>query len=81
LVPENLRKKSAAYFANDVKKFGHLTTGFVGTPLLCSTLSDIGRDDLAFKLLNRKEFPSWLYPVTQGATTIWELNLSQCTVW
>jgi len=72
LVPENLRKKSAAYFANDVKKFGHLTTGFVGTPLLCSTLSDIGRDDLAFKLLNRKEFPSWLYPVTQGATTIWE---------
>lgn len=72
LVPENLREKSAAYFANDIKKFGHLTTGFVGTPLLCSTLSDIGRDDLAFKLLNRKEFPSWLYPVTQGATTIWE---------
>ena len=72
LVPENLREKSATYFANDVKKFGHLTTGFVGTPLLCSTLSDIGRDDLAFKLLNRKEFPSWLYPVTQGATTIWE---------
>ncbi len=72
LVPDNLKEKSAAYFAADVKKFGHLTTGFLGTPLLCKTLSQIGRDDLAFMLLNRKEYPSWLYPVTQGATTIWE---------
>ena len=72
LVPENLIEKASAYFAQDVEKFGHLTTGFLGTPLLCSTLSKIGRDDLAFMLLNRKEFPSWLYPVTQGATTIWE---------
>ncbi len=72
LIPEELRQKSADYFANDVEKFGHLTTGFVGTPLLCTTLSSIDRDDLAFMLLNRKEYPSWLYPVTQGATTIWE---------
>jgi len=72
LVPKNLRRKTAAYFAADVERFGHLTTGFVGTPLLCSSLSKIGRDDLAFMLLNRKEYPSWLYPVTQGATTIWE---------
>ncbi|MEM0995239.1 MAG: family 78 glycoside hydrolase catalytic domain, partial [Bacteroidota bacterium] len=72
LIPENLIEKSAQYFAKDVEKFGHLTTGFLGTPLLCPTLSSIGRDDLAFMLLNRKEFPSWLYPVTQGATTIWE---------
>ncbi|MRX64817.1 glycoside hydrolase family 78 protein [Maribacter luteus] len=72
LIPENLIDKSAGYFAQDVKKFGHLTTGFLGTPLLCSTLSKIGRDDLAFMLLNRKEFPSWLYPITMGATTIWE---------
>ncbi|GAB5552761.1 MAG: glycoside hydrolase family 78 protein [Saprospiraceae bacterium] len=72
LVPVELRAKTAAYFAQDVEKFKHLTTGFVGTPLLCSTLSSIGRDDLAFMLLNRKQFPSWLYPVTQGATTIWE---------
>jgi len=67
-----LIEKSARYFAADVEKFKHLTTGFLGTPLLCSTLSKIGRDDLAFMLLNRKEYPSWLYPVTQGATTIWE---------
>jgi alpha-L-rhamnosidase len=72
LIPKDLVGKSAEYFAQDVEKFGHLTTGFLGTPLLCSTLSKIGREDLAFMLLNRKEFPSWLYPITMGATTIWE---------
>lgn len=72
LIPDHLINKSAQYFAADVEKFGHLTTGFLGTPLLCSSLSKIGRADLAFMLLNRKEYPSWLYPVTQGATTIWE---------
>ena len=72
LIPEELKENAADYFAKDIEKFGHLTTGFLGTPLLCSTLSKIGRDDLAFMLLNRKEYPSWLYPVTQGATTIWE---------
>ena len=72
LLPENIKNNAAGYFAEDVEKFGHLTTGFVGTPLLCSTLSAVGRDDLAFMLLMRKEYPSWLYPVTQGATTIWE---------
>ena len=64
--------KAAAYLAEDVQKMKHLTTGFVGTPLLCQALSDHGYADLAFQLLTRKEYPSWLYPVTQGATTIWE---------
>lgn len=72
LLPDNLVKKAANYLAEDVEKFKHLTTGFLGTPLLCKTLSAIGRDDLAFMLLTRKDYPSWLYPVTQGATTIWE---------
>ena len=72
LLPENLVPKAASYFSSDVQKFGHLTTGFVGTPLLCKTLSAIGRDDLAYMLLNNKKYPSWLYPVLQGATTIWE---------
>jgi len=72
LLPEDLVSDAAAYLAGDVKKMGHLTTGFVGTPLLCKTLSDQGYEDLAFMLLNRKDYPSWLYPVTQGATTIWE---------
>ncbi|MCW3804475.1 alpha-L-rhamnosidase [Plebeiibacterium marinum] len=72
ILPDALKSQAAEYLAGDVEKFRHLTTGFVGTPLLCSTLSAIGRDDLAFMLLMRKEYPSWLYPVTQGATTIWE---------
>lgn len=72
LLPENLVSSAAKYLAEDVKKMGHLTTGFVGTPLLCQTLSDNGYEELAFMLLNRKDYPSWLYPVTQGATTIWE---------
>jgi alpha-L-rhamnosidase len=71
LTPE-IAAKAAIYYAKDVEKFKHLTTGFVGTPLLCKTLSAIGRDDLAYLLLNNKKYPSWLYPVLQGATTIWE---------
>ncbi|MCY1719022.1 glycoside hydrolase family 78 protein [Prolixibacteraceae bacterium Z1-6] len=72
LLPEELVPAAAKYLADDVKKMKHLTTGFVGTSLLCASLSDHGYEDLAFMLLNRKEYPSWLYPVTQGATTIWE---------
>ena len=72
LLPQAQRATAAARLAADVKKFGHLTTGFLGTPLLCQTLSDYGYLDLAYMLLNRTEYPSWLYPVTKGATTIWE---------
>ncbi len=72
LLPESERTEAAARLAADVRKFGHLTTGFLGTPLLCQTLSDYGYLDEAYMLLNRKEYPSWLYPVTKGATTIWE---------
>jgi len=72
LLPGEMVAKAAAYLAEDVRKMKHLTTGFVGTPLLCQALSDHGYDDLAFQLLMNKEYPSWLYPVTQGATTIWE---------
>ena len=49
-----------------------LQTGFVGTPYLLHVLSDYGYAELAYTLLLRKEYPSWLYPVTKGATTIWE---------
>lgn len=50
----------------------HLRTGFVGTPYLCRVLSNIGANDLAYKLLLNEDFPSWLYAVNAGATTIWE---------
>lgn len=51
---------------------GHLRTGFVGAPLLLHALTATGQDELAVSLLLREEFPSWLYSVTKGATTIWE---------
>ena len=72
LLPEAMRPGAAARLAEDVRNFKHLTTGFLGTPVLCKALSDCGYLDEAYMLLNRTEYPSWLYPVTQGATTIWE---------
>ncbi|KWX70682.1 glycoside hydrolase family 78 protein [Paenibacillus jilunlii] len=50
----------------------HLTTGFVGTPYLNLVLSEAGHTDAAYKLLLQTDYPSWLYQVTRGATTIWE---------
>lgn len=54
------------------KDRAHLRTGFVGTPYLCRVLSNIGANDLAYKLLLNEDYPSWLYAVNMGATTIWE---------
>ena len=50
----------------------HLTTGFIGTAYLLHALSDCGHGDVAYSLLLQKEYPSWLYAVTKGATTTWE---------
>ncbi|MEV7870424.1 glycoside hydrolase family 78 protein [Streptomyces sp. NPDC088124] len=50
----------------------HIATGFVGTPVICDALTDSGHLDAAYALLLKRTCPSWLYPVTQGATTIWE---------
>ncbi len=49
-----------------------VSTGFVGTPLICDALCNVGAYDAAFRLITERECPSWLYPVTMGATTIWE---------
>ncbi len=68
----NNKEPLAKQLTELVNSFGHLTTGFVGTPYLLHVLSDIGENDLAYKLLLRDEFPSWCYPITQGATTMWE---------
>lgn len=50
----------------------HLTTGFVGTPYLCPVLTENGLAEYAYTLLLNEDFPSWLYEVNMGATTIWE---------
>ncbi len=49
-----------------------LMTGFIGTAWISKVLSDAGQDGLAYRLLRQEAYPSWLYPVTQGATTVWE---------
>ncbi|MFA9187364.1 family 78 glycoside hydrolase catalytic domain [Flavobacterium magnesitis] len=49
-----------------------LMTGFIGTAWVNKALSDNGYSNVAYQLLQNKSYPSWLYPVTQGATTIWE---------
>jgi alpha-L-rhamnosidase len=72
LLDDETAARSAALLARDVESFGHITTGFLGTPQISLVLTEYGRNDLAYMLLNRKEYPSWLYPVTMGATTIWE---------
>ncbi len=64
---------AADQLARMVEEAGvQLKTGFVGTPYLLHVLSTYGHTDLAYSLLLRKEYPSWLYPVLKGATTIWE---------
>ena len=50
----------------------HLKTGFIGTPYLCRSLSDNGDSDSAYKIFFQEDYPSWLYEVIMGATTIWE---------
>jgi alpha-L-rhamnosidase len=57
----------------NIKKNGmHLATGFVGTPYLVHVLEATGHLDVAYALLEQETFPSWLFPVKNGATTIWE---------
>ncbi len=73
LAPASLRPKLLNELVRDIEARGNqLTTGFVGASYLPHVLSRFGRTDLAYKLLHQKKWPSWLYAVTQGATTIWE---------
>ena len=72
LLPYSLRDQAAARLAEDVRQRGHITTGFIGTPLICKVLTQYGYIDEAYMLLLNKKYPSWLYPITKGATTCWE---------
>jgi hypothetical protein len=74
LVPYALRDAVAAKYAAKIADSGdHFTTGFLGTPVALEGLSGSGNWDLAYQLLLRDEYPSWLYEVKMGATTMWEL--------
>jgi len=73
LFPPAMRQQAADRLAANIREYNnHLTTGFLGTPYLCHVLSRYGYTDLAYALLLQQTYPSWLYPVTKGATTIWE---------
>jgi len=73
LIPEGLRTNAAQELVRDIRnrKF-HLSTGFVGTPYILDALESCGHLDVAYKLLEQETFPSWLFPIHNGATTIWE---------
>lgn len=73
LLPEKLRPGAVDRLVELIRvRDWHLTTGFVGTPLLCPVLTRFGRTDVAYKLLFQDTYPSWLYPIRNGATTMWE---------
>lgn len=73
LLPENLRAQVAQRLCDDIKAKGdHLSTGFIGVGYLLPVLTQTGHPDVAYRLLFQDSFPSWLFSVKQGATTIWE---------
>jgi alpha-L-rhamnosidase len=73
LLPENLRAKAAELLVADIKsRRNHISTGFLGTPYIAHELSRAGYTDVAYDLLLQETYPSWIYPVKMGATTIWE---------
>ncbi|HUB60612.1 MAG TPA: family 78 glycoside hydrolase catalytic domain [Puia sp.] len=73
MLPEGLRDQAVQRLVRNIQDYNyHLTTGFLGTPYLCHVLSDFGYISVAYRLLMQDTYPSWLYPVKMGATTIWE---------
>ncbi|MEL6656760.1 MAG: family 78 glycoside hydrolase catalytic domain [Bacteroidota bacterium] len=73
LIPVELQQSAVDYLIRNIENRGmHLSTGYLGTGLLNVVLTRFGRSDIAYKLLLQKSYPSWLYPVTREATTIWE---------
>ena len=73
MLPMNLRDQAVERLVQNINSYNnHLTTGFLGTPYLCHVLSRFGKTGLAYQLLLQETYPSWLYPVKMGATTIWE---------
>lgn len=73
LLPDGVRARATEHLVENVKTLNwHLSTGFIGISHLNPQLTLAGRADVAYRLLLQDDFPSWLYPVKHGATTIWE---------
>lgn len=73
LLPPSLKKNALERLVDIIRmRKNHISTGFLGTPHICFVLSENGYLDVAYELLLQETYPSWLYPVKKGATTIWE---------
>lgn len=73
LTPKKYIEKTVQGLLKTIEKEnGHMVTGFVGTPYICHALSQNGKVDEAYELLLKEDFPSWLFQVKMGATTVWE---------
>ncbi|MEU6201223.1 family 78 glycoside hydrolase catalytic domain [Streptomyces sp. NPDC047061] len=73
VLDETERAWAGDRLAQLVETSGHrISTGFAGTPFVTGALSSTGHTDTAYRLLLQRQCPSWLYPVTMGATTVWE---------
>ena len=73
LLSDKQRQQAAGHLVERIKaKNYHLSVGFIGVPILLPTLTEIGRSDLAYRLIQNTSYPSWGYSIEQGATTIWE---------
>jgi alpha-L-rhamnosidase len=73
LLPENLRPTAVKYMLEGIDRYkGHMSTGFHSTYRMMLELTGSGHNDVAYKLINNRSFPSWGYSIDNGATTIWE---------
>jgi alpha-L-rhamnosidase len=73
LLPENLRPLAFGHLIDCVEEYDYrISTGFVTTAMLMKALVRYGRTDIAYRLLESERFPSWIYAINQGATTVWE---------
>ncbi len=73
LLPGNVRARAAEHLVENIKALHwHLSSGFIGISHLNPQLTLAGHAAVAYRLLLRDDYPSWLYPVKHGATTIWE---------
>jgi alpha-L-rhamnosidase len=72
LTPDYRREKVLDSLIKNIERQGHLDTGILGAKYVLRVLSEAGRTDLAYKLVNRREQPGWGWWIDQGATTLWE---------
>lgn len=73
LVPDNLKKQAADNMVQAIKDYDYrISTGIQTTIRMMNQLTEFGYQDLAYKLIESRRFPSWIYSIDQGATTIWE---------